>query len=97
MIADAAQVEQVRKLINDEVSRIAKTTQSDYDRARTNEENLERNLYALKAEATNTGQLLVRLRELEREANQIAPSMMRSLAAPRRLGSRKALTIPTHA
>jgi polysaccharide biosynthesis transport protein len=68
VIADAAQVEQVRKLINDEVSRIAKTTQSDYDRARTNEENLERNLYALKAEATNTGQLLVRLRELEREA-----------------------------
>jgi polysaccharide biosynthesis transport protein len=66
--AATAQVEQSRRLIDEEVSRIASTALSDYNRARANEETLERNLDALKETATNTNQALVRLRELEREA-----------------------------
>ena len=66
--AAAAQVEQSRRLIDEEVSRIGSTALSDYNRARANEEALERNLDTLKDTATNTNQALVRLRELEREA-----------------------------
>ncbi|HML06945.1 MAG TPA: exopolysaccharide transport family protein [Xanthobacteraceae bacterium] len=66
--AAAAQVEQSRRLIDEEVSRIANTALSEYNRAYANEEALERNLEMLKGDAVSTNQALVRLRELEREA-----------------------------
>ncbi len=66
--AAAAEVEQSRRRVDEEVSRIARTALSDYNRARSNEDKLERNLDALKAGALITNDSLVRLRELERQA-----------------------------
>lgn len=66
--AAAEQVKQMRGLIDDEVARIGKVALSDYNRARANEEALQQKLQALKAEVTSTNESLVRLRELEREA-----------------------------
>jgi polysaccharide biosynthesis transport protein len=67
--AAAAQVEQARNLIEDEVARIGKTALSDYNRAQANVEALQQKLQALKGEVADTRQSLVRLRELEREAD----------------------------
>jgi uncharacterized protein involved in exopolysaccharide biosynthesis len=66
--AAAAQVAQSRRLIDEEVARIARAVQSEYERAKANEETLQKNLDALKGVAMSTNQALVRLRELEREA-----------------------------
>jgi uncharacterized protein involved in exopolysaccharide biosynthesis/Mrp family chromosome partitioning ATPase len=63
-----AQVAQTRRLIEDEVARIARTVRSEYDRAKANEESLQQNLNTMKSDALNTNQALVRMRELEREA-----------------------------
>jgi polysaccharide biosynthesis transport protein len=67
--AAAAQVEQARNIIDDEVARIGKTALSDYNRAQANVETLQQKLQALKDEVSETRQSLVRLRELEREAD----------------------------
>ena len=67
--AAAAQVEQARNLIEDEVARIGKTALSDYNRAQANVEALQQKPQALKGEVADTRQSLVRLRELEREAD----------------------------
>jgi polysaccharide biosynthesis transport protein len=68
VIAAAAQVAQSRRRIDEELSRIAETALSDFNRARTNEEEIERSLDSLKGDVTKTNQHMVRLRELETEA-----------------------------
>jgi uncharacterized protein involved in exopolysaccharide biosynthesis/Mrp family chromosome partitioning ATPase len=62
-----AQERDLHKLIGVEITRLAESTRGDYDRARTNQEALERNLDALKRDAVSISQSLVRLRELERD------------------------------
>jgi succinoglycan biosynthesis transport protein ExoP len=64
----APQESQIRRLINDEVARIAQAAQSDLNRARANQRALEATLESLKREAVATSQASVKLRELEREA-----------------------------
>ena len=64
----ASQERQVRRLIGDEVARIAQAAQSDLNRARANQHALEATLESLKREAVTTSQASVKLRELEREA-----------------------------
>jgi uncharacterized protein involved in exopolysaccharide biosynthesis len=66
--AAAAQVAQTRRSIEEEVARVARAAQSEYDRARANEETLAKSLETLKSDAVTTNQAIVRLRELEREA-----------------------------
>ena len=61
------QVETLRRLIRDEIARIAVALRNDYERAKSNEESLDRSLDALKRNAVNTKEQLVPLRELERE------------------------------
>ena len=68
VIAAAAQVAQSRRRIDEELSRIAETALSDYNRARANEEEMERSVDTLKGDVTKTNQQMVRLRELESEA-----------------------------
>jgi Mrp family chromosome partitioning ATPase len=63
-----AQVQRMRGQINDELERIARAARSDYERARANEEALSARLAGLKQQALGVSQSLVRLRELEREA-----------------------------
>ena len=68
VIAAAAQVVQSRRRIDEELSRIAETALSDYNRARASEEEIERSVDTLKGDVTKTNQQQVRLRELESEA-----------------------------
>jgi uncharacterized protein involved in exopolysaccharide biosynthesis/Mrp family chromosome partitioning ATPase len=62
-----AQAERLRRVIAEEVNRIALATRSEYDRARANEESLARSLETLKQNAFTTNEALVQLRELERD------------------------------
>jgi polysaccharide biosynthesis transport protein len=68
VIAAAAQVAQSRRRIDEELSRIAETALSDFNRARASEEEIQRSVDALKGDVTKTNQQQVRLRELESEA-----------------------------
>jgi polysaccharide biosynthesis transport protein len=68
VIAAAAQVAQSRHRIDEELSRIAETALSDYNRARSNEDAIQHSLEVLKGDVTKTNQQMVRLRELETEA-----------------------------
>jgi polysaccharide biosynthesis transport protein len=68
VIAAAAQVAQSQRRIEEELSRIAETALSEYNRARANEEQIEKSVSALKTDVTQTNQKFVRLRELQSEA-----------------------------
>ncbi len=63
-----AQVERLKGMIADEIKRLALSTHSEYGSARANEDTLARNLDALKRKTIATNEALVRLRELQRDA-----------------------------
>ncbi|HYF55958.1 MAG TPA: GumC family protein, partial [Salinarimonas sp.] len=63
-----AQAAGVQSQIAAEVNRIAASIRNDYERARANEEALERSVGAMGQESGTVNSRLVRLRELEREA-----------------------------
>jgi len=67
-----AQARDTRRLINEELGRIAAAARSDFERAKASEESLSRSLESLKQDAVRVNQAFVRLRELERdvEANR---------------------------
>jgi len=62
-----AEVARLQKMIDDEVNRIALSARAEYERAKTDEELLSRNVDALKNTAISTNGALVGLRELQRE------------------------------
>jgi polysaccharide biosynthesis transport protein len=62
-----AQVVRLQKAIDDEVSRIALSDKAEYERAKTDESLMERNVDQLKNTAITTNDSLVGLRQLERE------------------------------
>jgi polysaccharide biosynthesis transport protein len=62
-----AQGERLRRMIEDEVHRIALSARSEYESAHANEEALSRNLEKLKGNAIATNEAMVTLRELERD------------------------------
>ncbi len=62
-----AQAERLRRMIEEEVNRIALAARSEYESARANEEALAHNLEALKHNTIVTNEAMVTLRELERE------------------------------
>lgn len=62
-----AQAERLRRVIAEEVNRIALATRSEFERARTNEEALARSVEGLRRNMMTTNEALVALRELERE------------------------------
>jgi polysaccharide biosynthesis transport protein len=62
-----AQSERLRRMIEDEVHRIALSARSEYESARANEEMLAGNLEKLKNNAITTNEAMVSLRELERD------------------------------
>jgi succinoglycan biosynthesis transport protein ExoP len=64
-----AQVERLRRMIEDEVHRIALSARSEYQSARANEETLAGNLEKLKSNAITTNEAMVTLRELERDVS----------------------------
>jgi succinoglycan biosynthesis transport protein ExoP len=69
VIDSHAQVRNARRLVTEEVARVADATRSEYERAAANEETLSNNLNALKQRAIATGLAFVKLRELEREVD----------------------------
>lgn len=68
LVAARAQTQSVRRLVLEEVSRLASSARSDYERARANEEGLVRQVEATTREAGTVNTAGIRLRELEREA-----------------------------
>jgi len=62
-----AQARGLRRLITEEVNRIADSARNDFDRARASEESLAASLDVLKRNAITTNEALVSLRELERD------------------------------
>jgi Mrp family chromosome partitioning ATPase/capsular polysaccharide biosynthesis protein len=62
-----AQAERLKRMIADEVNRIALAARTDYESARTNEDLLTRNVDALKQSTLATNAAMVTLRELERD------------------------------
>jgi succinoglycan biosynthesis transport protein ExoP len=63
-----AQSRSLRQQIADEVARVGSAAKSDFERAKANEEALAKNLEGLKDQSGSVNHLLIRLRELEREA-----------------------------
>lgn len=68
-IALANRMDELRKAIADEVRRIADAYRSDYEIAKSRETSLEQNMKGLVAQASNTGQAQVKLRDLESAAD----------------------------
>ncbi|TKT77464.1 GumC family protein [Aquamicrobium sp. LC103] len=68
MRALAAQVESARAAITAEIGRILQAAEADYERALSNRQQLEAQYEALRGQSFRTNDAMVRLRELEREA-----------------------------
>lgn len=62
-----AQAERLKRMIGDEVNRIALAARADYESAKANEDLLARNVDALKQSTLATNAAMVNLRELERD------------------------------
>lgn len=62
-----AEAARLRRMIDDEVHRIALAARTEYEAARSNEEMLAANLEKLKHKAVATNEAMVTLRELERD------------------------------
>lgn len=62
-----AQAARLRRMIDDEVRRVALAARAEYESAHANEEMLAANLDRLKSNAVTTNEALVTLRELERD------------------------------
>ena len=69
VIAARAQVAALQQQVSDEVQRIASAARNDYERARSNETDLQANLVHLKSLAVTVSEDSVQLRELQRQAD----------------------------
>ncbi len=63
-----AQAERLRRMIEDEVGRIAIAGRAEYESAKASEEQIARNVDSLKQNALTTNEAMVTVREFEREA-----------------------------
>ncbi len=68
MVSASAQVRDMRALVTEELGRISKSAQAEFERARAAEDSLSRSLDQLKLQSSDTSEASVRLRELERLA-----------------------------
>lgn len=62
-----AQTERLRRVIDEEINRIALSARNDFEGAQANEEALSRNLETLKRTTMTTNEAMVALRELDRD------------------------------
>ena len=69
MVSISAQVRDARQLIMDELARISRAAHGDFERAKAAEEALTKSLDQLKNQSSDSGDAMVRLRELERLAD----------------------------
>lgn len=69
MVSASAQLRDTRSQVSEELTRISRAAQSEFERARASEDSLSRSLDQLKVQSSSTGEASVRLRELERQAD----------------------------
>jgi polysaccharide biosynthesis transport protein len=86
-----AQARDLRRLIDEELARIAAAARSDAERAAASERALEQALDKLKRQAITTNEALVRLRELEREVEANRGVYQAFLLRTRETGAQQAL------
>ena len=92
MIALAAQTRDMRSLVLDELNRISKSAQAEFERARASEESLSKSLDQLKMQSSDMGEASVRLRELERQAEATRTIYSSFLKRARELSEQEDLT-----
>jgi succinoglycan biosynthesis transport protein ExoP len=86
-----SQVQDLQKLINNELARIAAAAQSELARAEASERAIKASLENLKIEAISTSQASVRLRELERELEASRGIYQAFLVRARETGEQQAI------
>ena len=86
-----AEAERLRRMVDDEVHRIAISARTEYESARANEETIAANLDKLKSNAMTTNEAMVTLRELERDVQANRAVYEAFLARARETGAQERL------
>ncbi|MBQ8103200.1 MAG: polysaccharide biosynthesis tyrosine autokinase [Afipia sp.] len=89
-----AQLKDTQRLINEEIRRILDSTQHDYDVARSREASLQQSLDQVQGVSTSSGQALVRLHELQREAEANRTLYESYLARYKETSAQESLEMP---
>ena len=89
-----AQLQDTQRLINEEIRRILDSTQHDYDVARAREASLQQSLDQLQGVSSSSGQALVRLHELQREAEANRTLYESYLARYKETSAQESLEMP---
>lgn len=89
-----AQLQDTQRLINEEIRRILDSTQHDYDVARSRETSLQQSLDQLQGVSSSSGQALVRLHELQREAEANRTLYESYLARYKETSAQESLEMP---
>lgn len=89
-----AQLQDTQRLINEEIRRILDSTQHDYDVARSREASLQQSLDQLQGVSSSSGQALVRLHELQREAEANRTLYESYLARYKETSAQESLEMP---
>ncbi len=89
-----AQSQDTQRLINEEIRRILDSTQHDYDVARSREASLQQSLDQLQGVSSSSGQALVRLHELQREAEANRTLYESYLARYKETSAQESLEMP---
>lgn len=89
-----AQLKDTQRLINEEIRRILDSTQHDYDIARSREASLQESLDRVQGVSSSSGQALVRLHELQREAEANRTLYESYLARYKETSAQESLEMP---
>lgn len=89
-----AQLQDTQRLINEEIRRILDSTRHDYDVARSREASLQQSLDQVQGVSSSSGQALVRLHELQREAEANRTLYESYLARYKETSAQESLEMP---
>jgi succinoglycan biosynthesis transport protein ExoP len=93
MVAARSQVTNIRTAIRDEVQRLTASARADYERARSQERALEAEVERLQRSLTDTNEKMLRLRELERDAQAQRSVYESFMLRTREVGAQEKLDI----
>lgn len=89
-----AQLKDTQKLINEEIQRIVQSTRHDYDVAKSREASLQDSFTKLQSASSSTGPAVVRLHELQREAEANRTLYEAYLARSKETTAQESLEMP---
>ncbi|MEH2478364.1 succinoglycan biosynthesis transport protein ExoP [Nitrobacteraceae bacterium AZCC 2146] len=89
-----AQLKDTQRLINEEIQRIVQSTKHDYDVARSREASLQDSFDKLQGVSSSSGQAMVRLHELQREAEANRTQYESYLARSKETTAQESLEMP---